>query len=74
MKIDRNKLAELYEEFLENNDTEGHLPVISKNVIDTICFLIENNEDIVDVINYGTIWYSSISHDIKIKNLDNEGI
>lgn len=74
MKIDRNKLAELYEEFLENNDTEGHLPIISKSVIDTLCFLIENNEDIVDVINYGTIWYSNISHDIKIKNLNNEGI
>jgi hypothetical protein len=69
MKINRSKLAELYEEFLESNDTEAHLPIISKNVIDTICFLIENNE-VVEEATYGTSWVTNLSHDIVIKKID----
>jgi len=49
MKLNREKIADLYEDFLEDNDTEGHLPNVSKSVIDTICFLIEKNPDIIDI-------------------------
>jgi hypothetical protein len=69
MKINRNKLAELYDWFLEDNDTEGHLPPLNKNVIDTICFLIENHEVIEENV-YGTTWYTTLSHDIVIKKID----
>jgi hypothetical protein len=69
MKINRNKLAELYDWFLEDNDTEGHLPPLNKNVIDTICFLIENHEVIEENV-HGTTWYTTLSHDIVIKKID----
>ncbi len=49
MKLNREKLADLYEEFLEENDTEGHLPLVSKAVIDTICFIIEKNPETIDI-------------------------
>jgi hypothetical protein len=49
MKLNREMIADLYEDFLEDNDTEGHLPPVSKVVIDTICFLIENNPDTIDI-------------------------
>lgn len=55
MKLNREKLADLYEDFLEDNDTEGHLPPVSKAVIDTICFLIEKNPETIDIHpNYTT--------------------
>ena len=55
MKLNREKIADLYEDFLEDNDTEGHLPNISKLVIDTICFLIERNLETIDIHpNYTT--------------------
>jgi len=49
MKLNREKIADLYEDFLEDNDTEGHLPPVSKAVIDTICFLIEKNPETIDI-------------------------
>ena len=49
MKLNREKIADLYEDFLEDNDTEGHLPPVSKAVIDTICFLIEKNPNTIDI-------------------------
>jgi hypothetical protein len=55
MKLNREKLADLYEDFLEDNDTEGHLPALNKAVIDTICFLIEKNPEVIDIHpNYTT--------------------
>jgi len=69
MIIDRDKVADLYEEFLENNDTEGYLPNISKYVIDTICFIIENNDVMIEKPKYGTEWYTSVSTDLKIIKL-----
>jgi len=49
MKLNREKIADLYEDFLEDYDTEGHLPTVSKSVIDTICFLIEKNPETIDI-------------------------
>jgi hypothetical protein len=49
MKLNREKIADLYIDFLEDNDTEGHLPPVSKSVIDTICFLIEKNPETIDI-------------------------
>jgi len=49
MKLNREKLYDLYYEFLEDNDTEGHLPNVSYNVLDTICFIIEKYPETIDI-------------------------
>jgi len=55
MKLNKEKIADLYQDFLEDYDTEGHLPALNKSVIDTICFIIESNPETIDIHpNYTT--------------------
>ena len=49
MKLNKEKIADLYQDFLEDYDTEAHLPNISMAVIETICFIIESNPDTIDI-------------------------
>jgi hypothetical protein len=49
MKLNREKLYDLYYEFLEDNDIEGHLQNVSYNVLDTICFIIEKYPETIDI-------------------------
>lgn len=49
MEINREKLIKLYEDYLERNDIEGYLPYVNDNIVDTICFLIENNQEVIEI-------------------------
>jgi len=49
MKLNKEKIADLYEAFLEDYDTEAHLPSLSMAVIEAICFIIEKNPDTIDI-------------------------
>ena len=54
MKLNRDKIIKLYEEYLDRNDVEGYLPYVNDHIVDTICFLIENNDVIEIHPNYTT--------------------
>ena len=69
MILDREKIAELYLCVLDY-DLDGKLPVLNREFLNTICFIIENNKDVVsEPPNYGTRWVSTIGHHIEIKDI-----
>ena len=68
MILDREKIAELYLGVLDY-DLDGKLPVLNREFLNTICFIIENNDVTVEQPKYGTEWYTSVSTDLKITNI-----
>jgi hypothetical protein len=49
MKLNKEKIAELYQDFLEDYDTEGKLPILPNDVLEVICFIIERNPETIDI-------------------------
>lgn len=68
MILDREKIAELYIGVLDY-DLDGKLPVLNREFLNTICFIIENNDVMIEKPKYGTEWYTSVSTDLKITNI-----
>jgi hypothetical protein len=69
MILNREKIAELYLGVLDY-DLDGHLPVLNREFLNTICFIIENNPEVVsEPPNYGTRWISTVGHHIDIKDI-----
>jgi hypothetical protein len=68
MILDREKIAELYLGVLDY-DLDSKLPVLNKDFLDTICFIIEKNPEVVYEPNYGTRWVSTVGHHIDIKDI-----
>lgn len=55
MKLNKEKIADLYQDYLDDYDTEGHLPSLNMQFIETICFIIEANPETIDIHpNYTT--------------------
>ena len=69
MILNREKIAELYLVVLDY-DLDGYLPVLNKEFLNTICFIIENNPEVINEAPvYGTKWVSTVGHHIEIKDI-----
>lgn len=69
MILDREKISELYLGVLDY-DLDGKLPVLNREFLNTICFIIENNPEVIsEAPNYGTRWVSTVGHHIDIKDI-----